>query len=119
MIANNLAAVCESMMFAKKAGCDLNKVFEVVSAGFAGSKALNSTVPRILAENYEPGFSIALHLKDLNNALAAGKSVDSPMPLCEHMIDVMNEMTELGLSGKDNSGIALYYEHLANTKFVD
>ncbi len=119
IIANNLAAVCEGMMFAKKAGCDLNKVFDVVSSGFAGSTALNSTVPRILAENYEPGFTIALHLKDLNNALAAGKSVGAPMPLATHMKEVMDEMVADGLAGKDNSGIALYYEKIANDKFVD
>lgn len=119
IIANNLAAVCEAMMFAKKAGCDLNKVFDVVSSGFAGSTALNSTVPRILAENYEPGFTIALHLKDLNNALVAGESVGAPLPLAEHMKEVMEEMTADGLAGKDNSGIALYYEKIANDKYVD
>ena len=119
IIANNLAAVCEAMMFAKKAGCDLNKVFEVVSAGFAGSTAMNSQVPRMLAQNYEPGFTIKLHHKDLTNALAAGANVNSPMPLAQHMKDVMDEMIEDGLGLKDNSGIALYYEKLANDKYVD
>lgn len=119
IIANNLAAVCEAMMFAKKAGCDLSKVFEVVSAGFAGSTAMNSQVPRMLAQNYEPGFTIKLHHKDLTNALAAGANVNSPMPLAQHMKDVMDEMIEDGLGLKDNSGIALYYEKLANDKYVD
>lgn len=119
IIANNLAAVCEAMMFAKKAGCDLNKVFEVISAGFAGSTAMNSQVPRMLAQNYEPGFTIKLHHKDLTNALAAGANVNSPMPLAQHMKDVMDEMIEDGLGLKDNSGIALYYEKLANDKYVD
>lgn len=119
IIANNLAAVCEAMMFAKKAGCDLNKVFEVVSAGFAGSTAMNSQVPRMLAQNYEPGFTIKLHHKDLTNALAAGANVGSPMPLAQHMKEVMDEMIEDGLGLKDNSGIALYYEKLANDKYVD
>lgn len=119
IIANNLAAVCEAMMFAKKAGCDLNKVFEVVSAGFAGSTAMNSQVPRMLSENYEPGFTIKLHHKDLTNALAAGANVGSPMPLAQHMKEVMDEMIEDGLGLKDNSGIALYYEKLANDKYVD
>ncbi len=119
IIANNLAVVCEAMMFAKKAGCDLQKVFEVVSAGFAGSTALNSQVPRMLAKNYEPGFTIKLHHKDLTNALAAGASVNSPMPLATHMKEVMDEMLEDGLGVKDNSGIALYYEKLANDHYVD
>lgn len=119
IIANNLAAVCEAMMFAKKAGCDLSKVFEVVSAGFAGSTAMNSQVPRMLAQNYEPGFTIKLHHKDLTNALTAGANVNSPMPLAQHMKDVMDEMIEDGLGLKDNSGIALYYEKLANDKYVD
>lgn len=119
IIANNLAAVCEAMMFAKKAGCDLSKVFEVISAGFAGSTAMNSQVPRMLSQNYEPGFTIKLHHKDLTNALAAGENVGSPMPLAQHMKDVMDEMIEDGLGLKDNSGIALYYEKLANDKYVD
>ncbi len=119
IIANNLAVICEAMMFAKKAGCDLEKVFEAISAGFAGSTAMNSQVPRMLAVNYEPGFTIKLHHKDLTNALAAGASVNSPMPLAQHMKDVMDEMLEDGLGVKDNSGIALYYEKLANEKYVD
>lgn len=119
IIANNLAAICEAMMFAKKAGCDLNKVFEVVSAGFAGSTAMNSQVPRMLSQNYEPGFTIKLHHKDLTNALAAGANVNAPMPLAQHMKEVMDEMIQDGLGLKDNSGIALYYEKLANDKYVD
>lgn len=119
IIAAELAAVSESMMLAKKSGCDINKVYEAISTGFAGSAVLNSQVPKILEHEFKAGFRIALHLKDLRNAAAAAQQAESPIPLTEFTIKIMEELTADGLDGLDNSGVAKYYEKLAGMSYID
>lgn len=119
IIAVSMAAVCEAFMLAKKSGCDLEKVLEAISTGFAGSTMLDSTVPRILARNYEPGFRINLHKKDLTNAMNAALSCGAPVPLTENLLNVMKELSEGGDGNSDNSSIAKYYEKIAGTLYTE
>ena len=119
MIASNLAAVSESMMLAKKSGCDISKVLEAVRTGFAGSKVLESQVPKILDHTFAPGFRIDLHLKDLRNVEQAAKEYDSPIPVTEFTLALMQELHDKGLGGLDNSGVARYYEMLAGISYID
>lgn len=119
IIAAELAAVSESMMLAKKSGCDINKVYEAINTGFAGSAVLNSQVPKILEHEFKAGFRIALHLKDLKNVAAAAAQFDSPIPVTEFTIKIMEELTADGLDGLDNSGVAKYYEKLAGISYID
>jgi len=119
IIAAELAAVSESMMLAKKCGCDINKVYEAISTGFAGSAVLNSQVPKILEHEFKAGFRIALHLKDLRNAAAAAEQHEAPIPMTEFTIKIMEELTADGLDGLDNSGVAKYYEKLAGISYID
>lgn len=119
IIAAELAAVSESMMLAKKSGCDINKVYEAISTGFAGSAVLNSQVPKILEHEFKAGFRIALHLKDLRNAAAAAQQAEAPIPMTEFTIKIMEELTADGYDGLDNSGVAKYYEKLAGISYID
>ncbi len=119
IIAAELAAVSESMMLAKKSGCDIEKVFQAINTGFAGSNVLNSQVPKILEHKFEAGFRIALHLKDLRNVKAAATQFDSPIPVTEFTIKIMEELTADGFDGLDNSAVAKYYEKLAGISYVD
>lgn len=119
IIAAELAAVSESMMLAKKCGCDLNNIYEAINTGFAGSAVLNSQVPKILEHEFKAGFRIALHLKDLRNAAAAAKEVDAPIPVTEFAIKLMEELTADGYDGLDNSGVAKYYEKLAGMSYIE
>ena len=119
MIAASLAAVSESMMLAKKIGCDINKVFEAVKAGFAGSNVLNAQVPRILEHTFQPGFKIDLHLKDLRNVEAAAREYDAPIPVTEFALKIMQHLHDEGLGDLDNSGVAKYYEELAGMSYVE
>lgn len=119
MIAASLAAVSESMMLAKKIGCDINKVFEAVKTGFAGSNVLNAQVPHILEHTFQPGFKIDLHLKDLRNVEAAAHEFGAPIPMTEFALNIMQHLHDEGLGGLDNSGVAKYYEELAGISYVD
>lgn len=119
MIAASLAAVSESMMLAKKIGCDINKVFEAVKTGFAGSNVLNSQVPKILEHTFQPGFKIDLHLKDLRNVAAAAAQYGAPVPMTDFTLSIMQKLHDDGFGGCDNSAVAKYYEQLAGMSYID
>lgn len=61
------------MTFAKKMGSDPELVYQAIRGGLAGSTVMDAKVPMMLAGNYNPGFRIDLHIKDLNNALNASQ----------------------------------------------
>lgn len=119
IIAVTMAAVSEAFMLAKKSGCDLQKVFEAINTGFAGSTLLNSTIPRILERNFTPGFKIDLHKKDLTNAVDAANNFGAPIPLTRSMLQMLQELSEDGEGNSDNSAIAKYYEKLADQRYTD
>lgn len=119
IVAGNIAALSEGMMLAKKAGCDLPKVFEAIRGGLAGSTVMNAKTPMILADNFKPGFRIDLHIKDLTNAMNAGTAYHAPMPLTVELLELLKHLSANGDGASDHSAIAKYYEELTGTKFTD
>lgn len=117
IVALNIAALSEGLMLAKKAGADVEKVFEAIKGGLAGSTVMNAKSPMILADNFKPGFKIDLHIKDLTNAMNTGTLFDAPLPLASQILDVMKELSAEGSGGCDHSGIAKHYEKLGGVEF--
>ena len=113
VVALNIAAVSEAFLLAKKAGVDPAKVFDAIKGGLAGSTVMNAKIPMILERNFNPGFKIDLHIKDLNNALDTAHSVGSPLPLTALVMEMMQTLHADGFGGNDHSGIAKYYEKVA------
>lgn len=121
IVAINIAAVGEALAFAKKEGTDPQLVYEAIRGGLAGSTVMDAKAPMMMARNFKPGFRIDLHIKDLNNALAAGHAVNSPMPLTAQLMEIMqflktqdstmNEGADCG--SEDHSAIVKYYEKIA------
>jgi len=116
IVALNIAAVSEAFMLAEKAGVDPQLVFEAIRGGLACSTVMEAKAPMIMAGNFKPGFKIDLHIKDLNNALSAGHSVGSPLPLTAQVMEMLQVLRIDGCGQDDHSAIAKYYEKLANTK---
>ena len=110
IVAVNIAAVSEAFMLATKAGVDPKLVFDAIKGGLAGSTVMNAKVPMILDRNFEPGFKIDLHIKDLNNALETGHGVGAPLPLTAEVMEMLQTLHADGLGQKDHSAIARYYE---------
>jgi 3-hydroxyisobutyrate dehydrogenase len=65
LVAANMIGVCESLLYAFKAGLDLNKVLQSVAPGAAGSWTLSNLAPRIIANNFAPGFFVEHFIKDM------------------------------------------------------
>ena len=115
VVAVNIAAVSEALTLAKKAGADPQLVYQAIRGGLAGSTVMDAKVPMMLDRNFNPGFRIDLHIKDLNNALNAAHSVSSPVPLTGQLMEIMQSLKADGCEKNDHSAIVKYYEKIANT----
>ena len=80
LIATNMIGVCEALLYAYRAGLDLNVVMQSVAPGAAGSWSLSNLGPRIIAGNFAPGFMVEHFIKDMGIALAESKRMGISMP---------------------------------------
>lgn len=115
IVACNIAALAEALMLAKKAGVDPETVFGAIRGGLAGSTVMNAKASMMIEENFKPGFKIDLHIKDLNNALATGHKVGSPLPLTAKVMEMMQILHADGRGQEDHSSLANYYAKLSGT----
>ena len=111
IVAGNIAILSEALLLCKKSGTDLSKVLDAIRGGSAGSAVLESKSPKILKEDYKPGFKIDLHIKDLNNAILTGEKLNIPMPLTEEIIRMYRELSESGMGNDDHSALYKYFEN--------
>jgi len=112
IVAINIAAVAEGLLLGKKAGVDPQRIFEAIRGGLAGSQCLIDKAPRMFAGNYEPGFKMKLHVKDLNNVLETSRELHTAMPLCAQVMEMMQTLMADGHSEIDHGGLALFYEKM-------
>ena len=80
LIASNMIGVCEALLYAARAGLDLERVLASVSSGAAGSWSLSNLAPRILAGDFAPGFYVEHFIKDLGIALAESERIGLALP---------------------------------------
>lgn len=80
LIASNMIGVCEALLYGYKAGLDLETVLKSVSGGAAGSWSLSNLAPRMIADNFEPGFFVEHFLKDMGIALGEARRMNLAMP---------------------------------------
>ncbi len=116
IVAVNISAMSEAYVFAKKAGADPKLVFEAIRGGLAGSKVMEQKSPKILGDNYDPGFRIELHIKDLQNVLDTAHTVNVSVPFAADAMEIMQACKADGLEKKDHSAIAKYFEKINNIK---
>ena len=115
IVAANIAAVGEALVLGKKAGVNPEAIYKAIRGGLAGSTVMDAKAPMMLDGNFNPGFRINLHIKDLNNALDAGHSVGAPLPLTSSVMEMMQWLKATGHEGEDHSSLVRYYEFLADT----
>ncbi len=80
LIATNMIGVCEALLYARQAGLDLNTVLQSVASGAAGSWALSNLGPRIIANNFDPGFFVEHFIKDMRIALEEADRMGLALP---------------------------------------
>ncbi|ALS62185.1 2-hydroxy-3-oxopropionate reductase [Pandoraea norimbergensis] len=114
VVALTIEAVGEALLFASKAGADPAKVREALMGGFASSRILEVHGERMVKRNFEPGFRISLHQKDLNLALQSAKALGVSLPNTATCQELFNACAANGGSSWDHSGMVRALELLSN-----
>lgn len=110
IVAVNIAALSEAMVLAAKSGVNPENVYKAIRGGLAGSTVMDAKAPMILDRNFNPGFRIELHIKDLTNAMNASEAVGMELPMAEKVLEMMKQLQEEGMGKCDHSAVVRYYE---------
>ena len=113
IVALNIAAVGEALVFASKAGADPAKVRQALMGGFASSRILEVHGERMIKRTFDPGFRISLHQKDLNLALSGARALGVALPQTAGAAQLMNACAALGHGQADHSALVRALEALA------
>ena len=119
MVAAQMVAMGELLIFARKAGADPQKVVEAIKGGAAQCWTLDVKPPRLFAGNRNPGFKAHMQAKDLNIILETARQYGIPLPSAAVDAQLYNSMLELGMGELDNSAVLGIIETLAGTKLME
>ncbi len=114
IVALNIEAVSEALLFAAKAGADPARVRQALMGGFASSKILEVHGERIINRTFAPGFRIELHQKDLNLALNSARALGVSLPNTATAQELFNSCAAHGGKAWDHSAMVKALEALAN-----
>ncbi|MCH7865154.1 MAG: 2-hydroxy-3-oxopropionate reductase, partial [Proteobacteria bacterium] len=114
IVALNIEAVAEALLFASKAGADPAKVREALMGGFASSKILEVHGERMIKRTFDPGFRIELHQKDLNLALSGARALGLSLPNTATAQQLFNACAARGGGAWDHSGMIKALELMAD-----
>ena len=115
-VAVTIAATAEALAFASKAGADPAKVREALMGGLASSRIMELHGERMIKRNFQPGFRIRLHQKDLNLALQSARSLHMSIPATALAQEMFNAVAARDGLDLDHSAMVLAVEELANHK---
>jgi 2-hydroxy-3-oxopropionate reductase len=119
MVAAQMVAMGELLVFSKKAGVDPRKVVEAIKAGAAQCWTLDVKPPRLFDGNRNPGFKSYMQLKDLKIVLDTAKEYGIPLSSTQENTKFFEQMIELGMGELDNSAVVGVIEKLAGIGILD
>ena len=114
IVALNIEAVAEALVFASKAGADPAKVRAALMGGFANSRILEVHAERMINRTFDPGFRIALHQKDLNLALQSARELGVALPNTASAQQLFSAVAAMGGAGMDHSGMIKALETMSS-----
>ncbi len=116
IVALNIEALSEAMVLAQKAGVDPEKVFNAIRGGLAGSAVMEAKGPMMLDRNFQAGFRMRLHQKDLRNVLQTAQELNIPLPATALVQQMIGALINDGESESDHSAILHFIEGMAKTE---
>ncbi|MCI0483902.1 MAG: 2-hydroxy-3-oxopropionate reductase [candidate division NC10 bacterium] len=116
IVAINLTAIGEALTLAAKAGLDPERLIQALGGGMAGSRCLEMKGPQIIKGNFQPGFKIDLHYKDLGLIMEAARSLRVPLPTTAIVQELFAALRAKGRGGLDHSAVITLIEDLANVQ---
>lgn len=114
LISSTMVALCEGLLYAHKAGLDVETVLQSVSVGAAGSKSLDIYGPRLLRRDFEPGFYVEHFIKDMGIALAEAERMNLCLPGLALAKQLYEAVRAQGYGRKGTQALLLALEHLNN-----
>ena len=114
IVAVTIGAVAEALLFAAKAGADVTRVRQALMGGFASSRILELHGERMIKRNFDPGFRIELHQKDLNLALQNARALKLALPYSAAAQNLFSACAAHGGSAWDHSAMVRALEGMAN-----
>lgn len=118
MVAAQMTAMAELLVFAQKAGADPQKVVEAIKGGAAQCWTLDVKPPRLFAGNRQPGFKAYMQAKDLNIVMESARQYGIPLPAAAVNTQLYNAMLQMGMSELDNSAVVGVLEALSGTNIL-
>ena len=116
MSAINLISMSEAFALAVKAGVNPEIVMKVIQGGSGKCWAVDNRMPEILKGNFEPGFTIYLHTKDVKLAVEMAKNMNLPLYATNLVAELFKTAQVKGLGKKDNCAVIKLYEELAGVE---
>ncbi len=113
IVALNIAAVGEALLFASKAGADPAKVRQALMGGFASSRILEVHGERMIKRTFNPGYRIGLHQKDLSLALSGARALGVALPQTAGAAQLMQVCSANGMQDLDHSALVRALELMA------
>lgn len=110
IIASNMVGVCESLIYAKKAGLDPEQVLRSISSGAAGSWSLSNLAPRIIKGDFEPGFYIKHFIKDMKIAAEEAQVMGLDLPGLSQSLSMYESLADKGFGDEGTQALIKYYE---------
>ncbi len=118
MVAAQMVAMGELLIFAQKAGADPRKVVEAIKGGAAQCWSLDVKPPRLFSGNRQPGFKARMQAKDLNIVMESARAFGVPLPSAAIHTQLFNAMVQQGFGDLDNSAVVAMIEMLAKAELV-
>lgn len=112
IVAGNIAAMSEGFALGIKAGIKPEVIYEAIKGGLAGSRVLDSKAPAMIEGNFNPGFKLKLHAKDLTNALGEAHEIGIFAPITAMILEMMENLIADGKGELDHSALIQFYEKL-------
>lgn len=109
-----IAAVSEAIVLGERAGVEPERMLEAVSGGLAGSKVIDVKRPQLLSRDFEPGFTVDLHHKDLGIVLATAREYGVSLPLTAIVDQLLEALRSRGMGERDHTALLALIESLSS-----
>ncbi|WP_432725024.1 NAD(P)-binding domain-containing protein [Staphylococcus equorum] len=114
IVNTNIAALSEAVVLAKKFDIDLESMHEAIKGGLAGSNVMEAKFPKMIEEDYQPGGTLNINLKDMKNVSSTADTVGLTLPLANQVKEIYKSEVSQGNGANDHSGIIKYFEKINN-----
>lgn len=109
-IASNMVGICETVIFAKKAGLDPTRMLDSIQTGAAGSWSLTNLAPRMIKGDDAPGFFVKHFIKDMTIALESAEELGLYTPGLSHALKLYKELAEMGDNDSGTQALIKLFE---------